>query len=79
MVRTLIFCIFQVLGDYLYSASSDETARAWVTDIAQELQIYKRHEHTVFKVAVRNDLCKFKHIAQTIIYYDFQKLIMIEF
>ncbi|KAL5111039.1 WD repeat-containing protein 86 [Taenia crassiceps] len=46
----------KVSGNYLYSASSDETARAWVTDMAQELRTYKPHDHTVFKLALKDDL-----------------------
>jgi hypothetical protein len=42
----------------LYSASSDATARAWLKDLGEPLQIYKGHNRSVARLCVHQSVGK---------------------
>jgi hypothetical protein len=48
--------LLQVVNKTLYSASSDATARAWLKDLGEPLQVYKGHTRSVARLCVHQSV-----------------------
>ena len=42
----------------MYTASSDMTARSWVTEFGDNARTYKGHKHTVGCIRFSDGMCK---------------------
>ncbi len=54
--------LWQVLNKLMFSASSDGTAKSWITEFGDCTRTYKGHKHSVLSFCVSDGIRKYSFI-----------------